>query len=83
VNTPLGSGYALFVEFTAHDYFWTVALDNGAPVTFTQDRIRFARCYTRRRGLGDDEMRAIVAAACRPAKNYRPPSRAKSKRRRT
>jgi hypothetical protein len=66
VKTPVGDGYALFVETTAQDYFWTVVLDNGAFVTLTQDRIRAVRCYTRRRGLDDDEMRAIIA--CRKSK---------------
>jgi hypothetical protein len=66
VKTPLGDGYALFVETTAQDHFWTVALDNGALVTFPQDQVRAARNYTRRRGIDDAEMRAILAAACQP-----------------
>lgn len=60
VETPLGHGLAMFVECGRHDYYWTVVLDNGAIVTFTQDRIRFSRNYTFRRGVDDAEMRKIV-----------------------
>jgi hypothetical protein len=68
VDTPLGPGQALFVETSQQDHFWTVALDNGALVTFTQDQVRMARNYTRHRRLDDAEMRAIVDAACQPEK---------------
>ena len=60
VTTPLGDGYAIFFETGEQDNYWTVALDNGSIVTFTQDRIRMARCYTHRRGITDDEMREII-----------------------
>lgn len=60
VTTPLGKGYALFVEMGVHDYFWTVALDNCAIVSFTQDRIRIAKSYSHGRGINDEEMKAIV-----------------------
>jgi hypothetical protein len=60
VDTPLGRGYALFVEACAHDYYWTVGMDNGALVTFTQDRLRIARSYTYRRGINDEEMAQII-----------------------
>lgn len=60
VETPLGHGYAIIFETGEHDNFWTVALDNGALVTFTQDRIRVSRDYTHRRGISDDEMKKIV-----------------------
>jgi hypothetical protein len=83
VKTPVGNGYALFVETSGHDHYWTCALDNGAIVTMTQDRVRVARCYERRRGLDDSEMRSILAAACPPAKSSRPSSRARAKRRRS
>jgi hypothetical protein len=47
VDTPLGRALALFVESTTTDNYWTcVILDNGAIVTFTQDKIRMARAYT-------------------------------------
>lgn len=39
---------------------WTVALENGALVTFTQDRVRIANSYTHRRGITDERMRGIV-----------------------
>jgi hypothetical protein len=83
VKTPVGNGYALFVESTQHDHYWTCVLDNGAVLTVTQDRIRVARCYERRRGLGDSEMRAIVEAACQPAKSSRPSSLRRAKKRRS
>jgi hypothetical protein len=60
METPLGRGYAIMVDRSAHDYYWTVALDNQALVTFTQDRVRICRSYTHRRGLPDEEMRRIV-----------------------
>jgi len=60
VETPLGPGRALLIERTQHDYFWTVALDTCALVTFTQDKIRIAKSYTHARGISDQEMRKIV-----------------------
>jgi hypothetical protein len=60
VDTPLGRGYALFVEACAHDYWWTVAMDNGALVTFTQDRVKLARSYSYRRAMTSDEMAEII-----------------------
>jgi hypothetical protein len=64
VTTPLGRGYAIFVEQGAHDTFWTVVLSEGGGfVTFSQDRIRAADSYTQRRGIDDAAMRAIVAPA--------------------
>lgn len=60
VDTPLGPGYAFLVETGAHDYWWTVALETGAIVTFTQDRIRIQKSYSHRRGISDDEMRDIT-----------------------
>ena len=60
VETPLGDGYAILVESGAHDMYWTVALENKALVTFTQDRIRIANSYTHRRGINDERMAMIV-----------------------
>lgn len=60
INTPLGKGYALFVETANDDYWWTIALDNGAIVTFTQSQLRMCRSYTLKRGISDDEMRSII-----------------------
>lgn len=60
VETPLGDGYAILVESGAHDNYWTVALENKALVTFTQDRIRIANSYTHRRGITDERMAMIV-----------------------
>jgi hypothetical protein len=61
VDTPLGTGRALFVERTPHDNFWTVALDdNCALVTFPQNKLRMHRSYTQERCLDDKEMRSIV-----------------------
>lgn len=60
VETPLGDGYAILVEYGANDYYWTVALENKAIVTFTQDRIRIANSYTHRRGIDDERMKKII-----------------------
>ena len=62
VETPLGHGYAIIFESGEHDNHWTVVLDNGALVTFTQDRIKVSRDYTHRRGISDREMKEIVGA---------------------
>jgi len=61
VKTPLGDGYAVIFESGEQDNYWTVALDNGAIVTFTQDRIRMANSYTLRRGIDDETMRKIIS----------------------
>lgn len=64
VKTPLGEGYAILVESGAHDYYyWTVVLENGAIVTFTQDRILAASSYTHRRMIDDEKMREILERA--------------------
>lgn len=61
VETPLGTGRALFVESTPHDYWWTIALDETqAIVTFDQSRLRIHRSYTYERGINDDDMRKII-----------------------
>jgi hypothetical protein len=60
VETPLGHGYAIIFESGESDNWWTVALDNGALVTFTQDRIKVSRDYTHGRGISDDQMKEIV-----------------------
>jgi hypothetical protein len=61
VKTPLGDGYAIILETGEQDNYWTVALQNGAIVTFTQDRIRISNCYTLRRGISDEEMKKIIS----------------------
>lgn len=60
VKTPLGSGYAMFIESGEHDTYWTVALDNCAIVTFTQAEIRISRSYTHGRGISNRQMREII-----------------------
>lgn len=60
VETPLGHGYAMIFESGEHDNFWTVAMDNGAIVTFRQDQIRVSRDYTHGRGISDRQMRKII-----------------------
>ena len=60
MRTPLGNGYAIFVEGGAHDHYWTIALDNGALVTFRQDQIRIANSYTHGRGICHADMRKAV-----------------------
>jgi len=60
MSTPLGSGYAIIFEGCEHDNYWTVALDNGALVTFRQEQVRIARSYTHGRGVSDAEMKEII-----------------------
>jgi hypothetical protein len=60
METPLGSGHAIMVETNAHDQYWTVALENGALVTFPQHKIRMSRSYTHERGISDDQMKEII-----------------------
>lgn len=61
VDTPLGTGRALFVERTPHDTLWTVAMDdNQALVTFCQNKLRICRSYTQERGISDAQMRRII-----------------------
>jgi hypothetical protein len=60
VETPLGHGYAAFIETGEHDNFWHVILSNQAVVTFTQEQIRVSRSYTHRRGISDDQMKKII-----------------------
>lgn len=60
VDTPLGRGRALLVERTQHDYFWTVALDTCALVTFPQDKILIGRSYTHGRGITDEQMETYI-----------------------
>ncbi len=61
VETPLGTGRALFVQQTSHDNFWTVALDDTcALVTFAQNKLRIHRSYTHERGISNAEMRRII-----------------------
>ena len=61
VETPLGRGYALFVEADAYVQYWTVVLDESAAfVTFRQSLIRAQNSYTHGRGITDDDMRDIV-----------------------
>ena len=53
VETELGTGRAILVERTQHDYRWTVAMDDTqAIITFPQNKIRICRSYTHERGLG-------------------------------
>lgn len=61
VDTPIGSGRAILIERTPHDYYWTVAMDdNQALVTFCQSKLRICRSYTHERGITDEQMREII-----------------------
>lgn len=60
VETKIGHGYAMIFETGEHDNFWTVAMDNGAVVTFRQDQIRISRDYSHGRGISNREMRKII-----------------------
>ena len=60
METPLGSGHAIMVETNAHDQYWTVALENGALVTFPQHKKRMSRSYTHERVISDEQMKEII-----------------------
>ena len=60
VETPLGHGYAVIFESGEDDNWWTVALDNGAIVTFQQSLVRMSRSYSHGRGIDDAEMAKII-----------------------
>lgn len=60
MKTPLGDGYAIVMEAGQHDNYWTVALDNGALVTFRQQEIRIAESYTHGRGMRHADMLKAV-----------------------
>lgn len=60
METELGFGYAILYEGGEHDSYWTVALENGALVTFPQNQVRVSRSYTHGRGISDEEMREII-----------------------
>jgi hypothetical protein len=61
VDTPLGRGQAILIENAGQEVFWTVILnDNGAFVTFKQEKIRAARNYSLGRYMSDQEMKDIV-----------------------
>jgi hypothetical protein len=61
VETPLGTGRAILIESTPHDYWYTVALDDSqALVTFSQNKLRICRSYTQERGISDQEMKEII-----------------------
>lgn len=60
VTTPIGDGYAIIVELGEHDNYWTVVMNNGALVTFQQQKIRVCRSYTHGRMIDDIEMKEII-----------------------
>ena len=60
VTTPLGKGYAILVDAGQQDQYWTIALSNGALVTFRQDQIRIARSYTHSRSMTDEQMMQAI-----------------------
>lgn len=61
VETPLGTGRALLIERTPHDYWWTIALDDTqAIVTFSQNKLRICRSYSQERGISDEQMKEII-----------------------
>lgn len=60
VETPLGHGYAVIFESGEDDNWWTVALENGAIVTFPQSKVRLSRSYSHGRGISDKQMRKMV-----------------------
>lgn len=75
VKTPLGSGYAMFIEPGEYDTYWSVVLDNQAVVTFTQEQIRISRSYTHGRGISDRQMKQIIAPLKTIRRNQNGPRR--------
>lgn len=71
VETPLGDGYAAVLETGEHDYFWTVILENGAFVTFPQEKIKAKRCYTLDRNMTDAQMKDILKQIIKENKGVR------------
>lgn len=63
VMTPLGNGYAIILETSQHDQYWTVALDNSAIVTFRQDQIMMCKSYTHNRCINDSQMKDVIKKA--------------------
>jgi hypothetical protein len=60
-STPLGRGWALFLESTTADNFWTVALNsNGALITLRQKYVKATRNFTLGRNFPVSEMRKII-----------------------
>lgn len=61
VETPLGDGYAVFVEAGGEDQWWTVLLsESRAFVTVRQSQIRGTRSYTHSRDMTHIEMRRAI-----------------------
>jgi hypothetical protein len=50
----------MLIETGEHDSWWTVIMDTGAVVTFTQDQIRISRSYTHGRGISHKQMKQII-----------------------
>ena len=66
VETPLGHGMAIIFESGEDDNWWTVALDNGAIVTFKQSKVVMSRSYSHERGISDQQMAMIIELAPLP-----------------
>ena len=61
VKLEIGTGRAILIERTPHDYWWTVIMDDTqAIVTVAQNKIRAFRSYTHERGISDEEMKEII-----------------------
>ena len=60
VETKIGKGYAMIFETGEHDNYWTVAMNNGAIVTFRQEEIKISRSYTHGRCVSNREMKEII-----------------------
>lgn len=50
----------MFIESGEFDTYWTVALENQAVVTFTQEQVRISRSYTHGRGISNRQMKQIL-----------------------
>jgi hypothetical protein len=83
VETPLGRGWALFMESDSAEQYWTVVLnDSRAFVTFRQSEIHACRSYTYGRSMTDSEMAgALRARPVRPTLTRMTKPRVRSRQR--
>ena len=61
VITPCGRGFALFVDTSPHQNWWTVAIsETCALITYPQNKIKIHRSYTHGRGITDEMMKELT-----------------------
>ena len=61
VETPCGRGFALFVDTSGHQNWWTVAInETQALITYPQHQLRIHKSYTHGRGINHEQMKRIT-----------------------